>query len=158
MKEINGYEGLYAVDQTGVVYSLNYRRTGKVHPLSSPVDTHGYKKVVLSKDKKKKTFYVHRLVAETFLEKTAPRVDHINGNKEDNRVENLRWVTNSVNLLNTKNTKEAGVAYDRKRKKWLGYCGRGTVKRFDTYTEAKAYRQELLKNKLDIKNNNVGDR
>ena len=61
------YEGLYKVSNLGKILSLNYRNTGKPK-LRKPVDNgHGYLRVVLSKNKEKKTCYVHRLVGETFL-------------------------------------------------------------------------------------------
>ena len=71
------YEGLYKVSNFGRILSLNYRRTGK-SKLRKPVNTDGYLQVCLSKNKERKTCYVHRLVAETFLEnpENKPCINH----------------------------------------------------------------------------------
>ena len=65
-----------------------------------------YTQVTLFKDGKQKSFRIHRLVALAFLKrvKGCNHVDHINGDKLDNRVNNLRWVTQSENI-NNPNTK-----------------------------------------------------
>ena len=71
----------------------------------------------------RKTCFMHRLVAETFLPNPENKltVDHINGNKLDNRVENLRWVTQRENV-NNPNTKYKG-AYSGKRKLYTNIQG-----------------------------------
>ena len=71
------YEGLYKVSNFGRILSLNYRRTGK-SKLRKPVNTNGYLQVILSKNGEYKTCYVHRLVAETFLEnpENKPCINH----------------------------------------------------------------------------------
>lgn len=94
-KDIVGYEGLYQVSNLGNVKSLNYRGTGKEKVISL-TNKAGYYLVSL-----KRTLYrVHRLVALAFIPnpENKPFVDHINGIRSDNRVENLRWCTNKENI------------------------------------------------------------
>ena len=71
------YEGLYKVSNLGRILSLNYKNTGKAE-LLKPVNVNGYLQVCLSKNKEYKTCYVHRLVAETFLENPEgkPEINH----------------------------------------------------------------------------------
>lgn len=101
-KDIEGYEGLYQVSNMGRIKSLNYRNTGKEGLLSCKPNKDGYIVVGLSKNKKVKPFYAHRLVAEAFLPNpdNLPVVNHKIDDYEhrsDNRVENLEWCTVEYN-------------------------------------------------------------
>lgn len=94
-KDIKGYEGLYQVSNIGQVKSLRRNKILKPAP-----DDKGYLTVGLHKNKKQKTFRIHRLVAEAFLpnEEELPEVDHINRDRADNRVCNLQWISHIENL------------------------------------------------------------
>lgn len=98
-KDIEGYENLYQISNMGRVRSLRY---GKVKILKNGINKNGYCKVALVKNSVYKNFYVHRLVAIHFIPnpENKPHIDHINTDRADNRVENLRWVTNKENHNN----------------------------------------------------------
>lgn len=92
-KDIPGYEGRYQVSSLGRV------RTDSGKIMSLELTQRGYFRVELWSSHSRKRFKVHRLVAIVFIPnpKNLPQVDHINGDKTDNRVENLRWVSNLQN-------------------------------------------------------------
>ena len=93
-KAVTGYEGLYEVSSSGEV--RNHKgRVMRVWNINS-----GYLSLKLTKDRKALPFLVHRLVAKEFCKGYSPEleVDHINSNKQDNRAENLRWVTRKENI------------------------------------------------------------
>lgn len=101
-KDVPGYEGLYQVSEEGQVRSLP--RNGTVNYIKDKAqmtDKDGYKVVKLRKNNKPKMVKVHRLVALAFIERIDKKniVDHINGLRSDNRVDNLRWVTARENVL-----------------------------------------------------------
>ena len=72
------YEGLYKVSNLGRILSLNYRNTGRAELMTPIKNTYGYFFVNLWKNKKRKLCYVHRLVAEAFLENPEgkPHINH----------------------------------------------------------------------------------
>lgn len=95
-KDIENFEGLYQISSIGRIKG----RGGKI--LSPFVNERNYLKIGLSKNGEKKNYFVHKLVAEAYVPNpnNYPEVDHIDGNKQNNAVENLRWVDHSTNCLN----------------------------------------------------------
>ena len=97
---INGYPR-YEVSNMGRVRSIDYMRTGRTKIVSTNAKS-GYLQVLIMRNGEKRYVCVHRLVAEAFIPnpENKPEVDHINCVRDDNRVENLRWVTRSENYHN----------------------------------------------------------
>ena len=87
------YEGFYQVSNLGKILSLNYKNTGKAELMNPSKDKDGYFQVHLRKNGESKMCKVHRLVAEAFIPnpENKPTVDHIDRNKLNNFVGNLRW-------------------------------------------------------------------
>lgn len=92
-KPVVGYERIYEVSNEGQVKRLV---NGKV---KKPSDFDGYQAVCLFKNLKTERVFVHRIVASAFIENSEnkPQINHKNGIKTDNRVENLEWCTQKEN-------------------------------------------------------------
>lgn len=110
-KDVVGSNGEYQISNTGIVITT---KTGRI--LSPAVDARGYERVALFKMDRKKRYKVHRLVAMAFIPNpdNLPQVNHKDGNKRNNNVDNLEWITNADNM---RHAKESGLREGHKR-----YC------------------------------------
>ena len=92
-KKIKNYEKRYLINDSGEIYSINSKKILKPHYDKI------YPRISLYDGEKYKNFFVHRLIAETFIENPGnkPFVNHKNGNKADCRIINLEWCTASEN-------------------------------------------------------------
>lgn len=158
-KDIAGYEGLYQVSNLGRVKSFHRNKEKIMNPRTNG---DGYKNIQLCNAGVKKVFSVHRLVAEAFIPnpENKPCVDHINTIRNDNRVENLRWVTVKENCNNEISRLKKSDALKGEKNHWFGVRGEShpksrrvicvtTGKVFDTISEAsdyyRTYRSDIAK-------------
>jgi hypothetical protein len=141
-KDIIGYEGLYKIrlidniigcEIMGLKYGNQYGIFNREHVLKPKINKNGYYTIALTKynektkESERKHLKLHRLIAINFIENPNPekfdQVDHININKIDNRISNLRWVDGSINCQNRKKNKKCsseyiGVCLKKNRKKY----------------------------------------
>ena len=113
-KPISGYEGCYEASNKGHIRSVdrlvkckNGMRTSPTIVLKPSLGQWGYEQVTLRKEGKKKTVRINRIIAQTFIPNpdNLPQVNHIDGNKLNNCVENLEWCTPSQNMKHCFNNK-----------------------------------------------------
>lgn len=129
-KDIKNYEGYYQVSNLGNVRSLDRHITHKNGTVKKyygrilkAAISRGYYKVDLVKKGKRKNATIHRLVAESFIPNCEhlPQINHINGDKLDNRAVNLEWCSTSYNIQhshdnNLTNTPKGKFHYNSKLK------------------------------------------
>lgn len=111
--DIKGYEGVYKIGTLGTIVILAYTYTYKTYATTTiktvprhnlvPTKVQGYLRVMLRKDGINKSFSVHRLKAIHFIPNpdNLPQVNHKNGIKDDNDLDNLEWATASSNMLHS---------------------------------------------------------
>lgn len=100
-KDIKEYEGKYQISNLGNVKALDYKRTKKEKILKPRINSTGYMVVNLYKNAKFKTFKIHRLIAQAFIinPENKPCINHIDGNKLNNSIDNLEWCTYRENTI-----------------------------------------------------------
>ena len=103
-KDIKDYEGLYQVSNLGNIKSLEFNNRTTNHQkreklLKSFCNKLGYQRVVLYKNKVKKQLLVHRIVAEAFIPNpnNLPQVNHKDGVRNNNAIDNLEWCNHKYN-------------------------------------------------------------
>lgn len=153
-RDIKNYEGLYQVSNLGnikrTIFINNYVKKEKEKMLKTQKHTNGYETITLTKNGKQKQYLVHRIVAETFLykENGKTEVNHINGNKKDNRLNNLEWVTKGENLKHAYNHSlrkaQATGLYGSNNKKAIAIIMKDkntnkTIKEFGSLIDAAKY-------------------
>lgn len=172
-KPVKGFENFYQVSNLGNI--SNYKKILKTYRNNS-----GYKMIDLRVNNIRTKVLVHRLIAQAFIENTQgyPYVNHKDGNKENNSVENLEWCSNSMNILHARHTglnpynkptkgkilggysEYRGVGFDNERGKWFGTIrvnGKNKEQtRFDTEIEAADWVNHLIdKYHSDLPKNNI---
>lgn len=103
-RDIPGYEGLYAADTEGVIWSLMTTVGRRAGPLKPYVNTGGYLRVNLFKNGKCHHEYVHRLVAVTFIPNPNgfKIINHKDANPANNQVGNLEWCNQKYNIAESR--------------------------------------------------------
>ena len=162
-KDIKGYEGWYKISNLGRVKSLK-KWCGNKYSIKwikeenilSPTDNgNGYLIIGLRKDTKKKNFYIHRLVAEHFIENNLNKeeVNHIDFNKRNNIVSNLEWCDRKENVEHSRINmfKQHNTKTGRTGEKYILYRNnryRVVVNKYDrtfkTLEEAITFRDSVL--------------
>ena len=147
--EVIGYEN-YLIYEDGKVQNKKTKRYLKPQP-----ETQGYYRICLCKDGKGKYHKLHRLLAEHYIPNpdNKPCVDHINRDRKDNRLENLRWATYGENNQNSgvrKNNKLGikNISYDKRYEGYRYVKGKNGViisKYFKTLEEAIEYKKNIEK-------------
>lgn len=145
--DITGYEGLYQINRAGQVWSVKRQKF-----LKQNIHRDGYYNVMLSKENKRKYPQVHRLLALQFLPNPLelPQVDHIDINKTNNSLDNLRWVSHRANCLNIINKQKSGeqnirLTHSNTYQVYIALNNKNYYKSFKTMDEAKVWRDTFIR-------------
>jgi hypothetical protein len=148
--DIQGFSD-YLIYPDGRVFS----KKGKGKFLKNQINSYGYFTIGLSGGEVRKFFKIHRLVAIHYISnpENKPEVNHIDGDKSNNNIENLEWTTRSENCNAFKKTPtintsgEKNITFNKSHKLWVyqkRYYGERTVKYFKTFEEAVQFKTEIL--------------
>ena len=142
-KEIEGFNGKILVSSRGRIKSE--LRNGTI--LKSQTDSKGYHRVRITVNQVKRTLKIHREVAKAFLPNpnNLPQVNHIDGNKNNNAVDNLEWVTNRENALHALSNglwdsviRGSIAENERRKKRVIATSGDQTIE-FESVSAAERY-------------------
>lgn len=116
LHDLKDYEGLYKINKQGEIYSCFLKRF-----LSLCINQDGYYKYTLCNENGKKYVLAHREVAKQFIPNpyNLPLIDHIDRNRLNNNVDNLRWVSMRQNQLNRKDTKHPYIYWSKHHNSYL---------------------------------------
>lgn len=162
-KDITGYEGLYMISNLGNVKSLvgfngkEYYNRDLI--LRQTLTTTGYYKVELYKQKKRKSLKVHRLVAIHFIDNYLCKevVNHLDGDKLNNKVENLEWCTTRENVIHAIETGLTPRAHISKEELGKLYTDKNmTLREISEKTKVGPIRLAKLLNDYGIKRRKPG--
>lgn len=130
MKDIKTFENLYQISENGIVKALERKvnmpnggiKIIKEHYPKLSKTKKGYLKVMLTDlNGIRKGFFVHRLVLATYFKESKLQVNHKDGNKENNNLSNLEYVTNRQNVIHSidkESTSSKFVGVTKKGNKW----------------------------------------
>lgn len=161
-KDIPGYEDLYLISNLGRVKSLTFRNNIfdiKREKILTPLKKDNkYLYISLSKNGKRKNKYIHRLVAEAFIDNknNDPIVNHIDYDVTNNRVDNLEWCSQKQNVFHSishlkkrknitySNTGEKYISYRKTKKVYRVTVDKKELGTFKTLQEAIMFRNNIL--------------
>lgn len=159
-KDISGFEGYYQVSNLGRVKSIDRRvKSGKGNGRISygrikqpSINNKGYFMHKLNRNCKQYNFLLHRLVAQAFIPNpnNYPEIDHMDGNPQNNNLENLRWVTHKENSNTEIRKKRLSDSHKKEKHVRWGKFGKDNpcsksiacyknnvlIKKYDSYTQA----------------------
>lgn len=156
-KDIPTFGGRYQVSNLGNIRSLNFKGLGYCKNLSNSLGSKGYNIQRLSKNKKSKTYKTSKLIAITFLNHKPNGyklvVDHIDGNRSNNKLHNLQLITQRHNTSKDRKggtSQYVGVSWSKQSSKWDARIQiKGKIKFIGLFTDeqeaAQAYQNELKK-------------
>ena len=142
-KDIEGYEGLYQVSNSGRVKNIKRNRLLKPFP-----DKNGYLRVDLFKNSRSSTKSVHRLVAKAFISNpnNLPQVNHKDENPSNNNVENLEWCSTQYNITYGTRSERASKTMLGKYKNDSLFCRCRPIKNSITGEEFYSIREAARRN------------
>lgn len=163
--DIKCYEGLYQISNYGNIKALkkwdvNLKKYTEYEKIMSSFDNGGgYLVVTLVKNKKRKNYYVHRLVATYFVENPLNKkyVNHLDYNRYNNNASNLEWCTQKENMLYSSkrlshpksftktNTGEMYITYRKSRNRYRVIIDKKEIGTYKTLEEAIKVRNDAIK-------------